>query len=110
MARQINGKRTVQKNPFKAILVEPLKILRTGEQLNLYPPQSLSPSSGKDLSHNMAMDIRQAALDTVVIECQALMIKSQQVQHRCMKIVPGHRILLRLPTNLVSCAIRNSRP
>ena len=82
--------------------------MTTSQKLAIFNPR-LSPCSGQNLPHNLTVHVRQTALNAVVAEGQTFVVEPEQMQHRCMKIMPGNRVLLRLPTYLVSCTIGDSR-
>jgi len=39
------------------------------------------------------MDIGQAALDAIVVIRKSFVVEAEEVQHGCVKIVPGGRVL-----------------
>jgi len=49
----------------------------------------------------MAVHVRQASLDAVVIEREPFVIDAEQVQDRGVEVVPGHWIVGRLPTDFI---------
>src|SRR5262245_36982615 len=58
----------------------------------------LSPGfafSQQNSFHDFPMDVREPALDAIVVEGQFGVIKSEQVQDRRVKIMNGHRIFTR---------------
>ena len=71
--------------------------------------------SGDDVVDHFAMDVRQPAIDavvverqflvidTVVVERQFLVIDTEKVKQRCVEVVPRHRIVPDLPADVVRC-------
>ena len=47
--------------------------------------------SRQDRFDDLAMDVGQPALNSIVIVCQSFVIDAQQVQHRRMEVGPGRR-------------------
>ena len=61
--------------------------------------------SGQYVFYDVSVDVGQAACDTVVVKGQALMIDSQKMQDRSVKIMPRDPILHGFPAHLVGGAV-----
>src|SRR5262245_21625882 len=62
-------------------------------------------ASGQDVLYHFAMDVGQAAFDTVVIETQALVVQAENVENRGVEIVNGGDILLGPVSEIVRCPV-----
>ena len=55
------------------------------------------------------MNVRKAELPSLILERQALVIDAEEMEHRCVVIVPSYRVLGDFPTDVVRCTVRGPR-
>ena len=76
---------------------------RIGHSIHpLFNPSILPRRSPQHTFHHMPMDIREAALDAVVVVAEAFVIEAQQMQHGGVEIIDGGHVLDGFPAEVVS--------
>jgi hypothetical protein len=71
--------------------------------------EARSAPLAQDIPDNLAVDIRQAAANAVMVVGQLLVIEAQQMQGRRMEIVGGHGILSRQAAHIVGRSVGEAR-
>lgn len=65
---------------------------------------------GQDALNHLTMHVRQASLNSIVIEGQAGVVDPEQVEHGCVEIRPCHPLFDRLPSDLIGGSVREAGP
>ena len=65
---------------------------------------------GQYLLDHVSMNIRETSPDAVVVEAEFLVIESQKMQDRGVKVVCSNGVLLGAKSKLVSCAVTETFP
>ena len=78
--------------------------------LAVYDSSSASGRLAQNPVQDIPPDVRQAALNPIVVVGQVLVVDPRQVQHRSVEIVPVHPILDRPVADVVRRTISSCRP